>query len=48
VVAITDARNSTAIRLLERIGMRRLRTRDAVFRGEACREHSYALSRTAP
>ena len=47
VVAITDARNSTASNLLERVGMRRIATRDAVFRGRACREHTYALSRSA-
>lgn len=48
VVAITDARNTPAISLLERVGMIRLQTRDAIFRGEACREHTYALSRSLP
>ena len=48
VVAITDARNSPAISLLERVGMRRLETRPALFRGEACLEHTYALSRSVP
>ena len=48
VLAITDARNAPAISLLERVGMHRLHTDDAVFRGEACREHTYALSRSVP
>jgi RimJ/RimL family protein N-acetyltransferase len=42
VVCITDARNSPAVRLLERIGMRRVATADTVFRGEPCVEHTYA------
>jgi len=44
VIAITDARNRASIRLLERIGMRRTGSREAVFRGEPCIEHSYAIS----
>jgi aminoglycoside 6'-N-acetyltransferase len=42
VIAVTDARNVASIRLLERLGMLRLHTREAVFRGEPCLEHTYA------
>lgn len=45
VVGTTDARNSASIRLLERLGMRRTETTNAVFRGEPCVEHVYALLR---
>lgn len=41
--ALTDARNTASIALLERLGMRRVTTRAAVFRGEACTEHLYTL-----
>lgn len=46
ILAITDARNTSAIRLVERIGMRRIATADAVFRGEPCVEYTYELPRT--
>lgn len=45
VVGVTDARNTPSIRLLERLGMRCLASRDAVFRGEACIECVYAIGR---
>jgi RimJ/RimL family protein N-acetyltransferase len=45
--AITDARNTASIRLLERLGMQRVDSRTAVFRGEACVEHVYGLRRPA-
>lgn len=45
VLGITDARNSASIRLLERVGMRRIETTQAVFRGEPCVEHVYVLCR---
>jgi RimJ/RimL family protein N-acetyltransferase len=48
VIGITDARNHASIRLLQRIGMQRVETRDAVFRGEPCTEHVYAVSRLWP
>lgn len=48
ILAITDARNASAIRLIERIGMRRIATADAVFRGEPCIEYTYELPRSAP
>jgi RimJ/RimL family protein N-acetyltransferase len=45
IVAITDARNLASIRLLERVGMRRVATRNAVLRREPRLEHLYAISR---
>ena len=45
VVCVTDARNNRSIRLLERVGMRRVASAEAVFRGEACVEHIYTFSR---
>jgi RimJ/RimL family protein N-acetyltransferase len=45
VLGITDARNLPSIRLLERVGMRKIESRTATFRGEACLEHVYAASR---
>lgn len=47
ILAVVDARNTSAIRLVERIGMRRIATAPAVFRGEACVEHTYELRRPA-
>ena len=43
IIAVTDARNEPSVRLLERVGMTRIATQAALFRGEACVEHSYAL-----
>lgn len=45
VVAVTDARNGAAIRLLERLGMRRVASAPATFRGEPCVEHTYVAPR---
>ncbi len=45
VIAITDDRNVPSIRLLERAGLHRIATDEAVFRGEPCVEHTYALAR---
>ena len=47
VVAITDARNTASVQLLERVGLRRTKSRQALFRGEACIEHVYAVGREA-
>lgn len=47
VLGITDARNAACVRLLERLGMRRTETKDAVFRGESCVEYIYAIERGA-
>lgn len=48
VIGVTDARNVPSIRLLERIGMRRVSSQDTVFRGEPCVEHTYAIGRPVP
>jgi RimJ/RimL family protein N-acetyltransferase len=48
VIGITDARNLPSIRLLERLGMRRVDVRQALFRGEPCVEHTYAIGREGP
>ena len=45
VICITDARNTPSMRLLERAGMKRVATAEAVFRGETCVEHTYEISR---
>ena len=47
VVAVTDARNASSIRLLERAGLGRVDTVQSTFRGEPCVEHVYALARVA-
>ena len=46
VRGITDARNTASVRLLERVGMRRVETRRSVFRGESCIEYVYAVGRS--
>jgi ribosomal-protein-alanine N-acetyltransferase len=45
VVAVTDTRNTPAVRLLERVGMQRVDSVAAVFRGAACMEHVYWITR---
>lgn len=45
IIGVTDARNAASCRLLARVGMVRVSTDDAVFRGEPCVEHTYALTR---
>lgn len=45
VIGITDARNLPSMRLMERVGMRMTATRRAVFRGDACVEHTYTVTR---
>jgi RimJ/RimL family protein N-acetyltransferase len=47
VAGITDARNLPSIRLLERVGMRHVRTQQMRFKGEVCTEHVYSLARSA-
>jgi aminoglycoside 6'-N-acetyltransferase len=47
IVATTDARNLPSVRLLERVGMRRIDTAVAMFRGEPCTEHAYEIARPA-
>lgn len=45
VLGITDVRNSTSLRVLERLGMERVEARNTVFRGEPCEEWVYAVAR---
>ncbi len=45
IVGVTDARNLPSMRLMERVGMRMTATRQAIFRGEACVEHTYTVTR---
>ena len=45
IVAVTDARNLPAQRLLERVNMRRVDTVAATFRGQPCVEYVYAITR---
>ncbi len=45
VVGITDARNIPSVRLLERVGMSRVESRETVFKGEPCTEWVYAKQR---
>ena len=45
ILAVTDARNLPAQRLLERVSMRRINTLAAVFKGQPCVEHVYAITR---
>lgn len=45
IVAIVDARNTSSIRLLERLGMTRLDSSTRTFRGSPCIEHRYVLAR---
>ncbi|MBF2099330.1 MAG: GNAT family N-acetyltransferase [Gloeomargaritaceae cyanobacterium C42_A2020_066] len=47
VLGITDARNTSSIGVLERIGMHKQAERPAVFRGEACVEYIYAVQRAS-
>jgi aminoglycoside 6'-N-acetyltransferase len=48
VYGVTDARNDRSIALLERIGMKRVSTDRALFKGEWCEEHTYELRREDP
>lgn len=45
LVGITDARNLSSIRLLERVGMRQRESIATEFQGEPCVEHVFTLSR---
>lgn len=47
IIAVTDARNEPSLRLLERVGMARIATQPALFRGQPCVEHTYALDAPA-
>ena len=45
IIGITDARNTASIQLLERVGMRKAKTTQAVFRAEPCVEFEYVVQR---
>jgi RimJ/RimL family protein N-acetyltransferase len=45
VRGVVDARNGPSIRLLQRVGMRMLESRETVFREEPCVEHVYVIFR---
>jgi len=45
VRGITDERNGASARLMERLGMRCVETRDTLFRGEPCTEQVFELRR---
>lgn len=45
IVGIVDARNTAAIRLLEKVGMRFVQTNEAIFRDSPCEELVYELLR---
>ena len=47
VHGVADARNVVSIRLLQRVGMQQLESRNAVFRDEPCIEHIFAVKRPA-
>lgn len=45
IKAITDARNLSCIKLLERLGMQKTETHETIYRGEACVEFTYVMHR---
>ena len=47
IQGITDSRNEPSIRLMERLGMRRLESIETEFRGLPCIEFLYSISRTS-
>jgi len=47
IEAVTDTRNTSSMRLLERLGFRLEGTEEALFRGLPCREHHYVRTRPA-
>jgi RimJ/RimL family protein N-acetyltransferase len=47
VEAVIDSRNTSAIRLVKRLGMSLDRTEDAEFKGATCSEHHFVLRRVA-
>ena len=48
IIGVTDARNLASIKLLERVGMLRSSSAEAIFRGEVCVEHTYIINRARP
>jgi RimJ/RimL family protein N-acetyltransferase len=47
VHAVTDTRNVPSMSVAERLGMRRVATISTTFKGEACDEHTYEMTRDA-
>jgi RimJ/RimL family protein N-acetyltransferase len=47
IVAVTDARNDSASKLLSMLGMARIGKQEAIFRGAPCVEDTFALARGA-
>ncbi|WP_299399910.1 GNAT family N-acetyltransferase [Pelagibius sp.] len=45
IVGITDTRNLSSLRLMERLGMEKIRTQQVVFQGEPCTEDVFAMTR---
>ena len=45
VVAITDARNSPSIALLQRLGAQLEKSEDVIFQNEPCVEHGFVIER---
>ena len=45
VIAMTDTRNLSTIRLLRRVGMHPKETSESAFRGEHCTEHTFEVRR---
>lgn len=45
IVGAADARNASSVRLLERVGMHKVETRDATFGGESYTELVYAVDK---
>jgi [ribosomal protein S5]-alanine N-acetyltransferase len=48
VVGIADVRNTSSIRLLQRVGMRMVRTQTATCKGETCQENVYRIDKSRP
>ncbi len=45
IIGITDARNLASIKLLERVGMQRSASAEAIFRGAPCIEYTYDIEK---
>lgn len=45
IKAVTDSRNLSCIKLLERLGMQKTETHETMYRGETCVEFTYVMHR---
>ncbi|HIP79102.1 MAG TPA: N-acetyltransferase [Kiloniellaceae bacterium] len=45
IVGVTDTRNLPSLRLMERLGMEKIRTQQVVFQGGPCSEDVFAVTR---